>query len=29
MLGDIPSLPQYVFLARCLFKHRENFTDRK
>jgi hypothetical protein len=26
MRGDIPALPQYVFMAWCLVKHRDNFT---
>jgi hypothetical protein len=26
MRGAIPPLPQYVFMAWCLVKHRENFT---
>jgi hypothetical protein len=26
MCGTIPPLPQYVFMAWCLFKHRGNFT---
>jgi hypothetical protein len=26
MRGAIPSLPQYVFMAWYLVKHRENFT---
>jgi hypothetical protein len=26
MHGAIPPLPQYVFMARCLVKHRDNFT---
>jgi hypothetical protein len=26
MLGAIPPLPQYVFIAWCLVKHRDNFT---
>jgi hypothetical protein len=26
MLGAIPPLPQYVFMAWCLVKHRDNFT---
>jgi hypothetical protein len=26
MRGAIPPLPQYVFVAWCLVKHRENFT---
>jgi hypothetical protein len=26
MRGAIPPLPQYVFMARCLVKHRDNFT---
>jgi hypothetical protein len=26
MRGDISPLPQYVFMARCLVKHRDNFT---
>jgi hypothetical protein len=26
MRGAIPPLPQYTFMAWCLFKHRENFT---
>jgi hypothetical protein len=26
MSGAIPSLPQYVFMAWCLVKHRDNFT---
>jgi hypothetical protein len=26
MLGAIPSLPQYAFMAWCLVKHRDNFT---
>jgi hypothetical protein len=26
MRGAIPPLPQYVFMARCLVKHRGNFT---
>jgi hypothetical protein len=26
MLGAIPLLPQYVFMAWCLVKHRDNFT---
>jgi hypothetical protein len=26
MRGGIPPLPQYAFMARCLFKHRDNFT---
>jgi len=24
--GAIPQLPQYVFMAWCLGKHRDNFT---
>jgi len=24
--GAIPPLPQYVFMAQCLVKHRDNFT---
>jgi hypothetical protein len=24
--GSMPPLPQYVFTALCLVKHRENFT---
>jgi hypothetical protein len=26
MSGAIPPLPQYAFIACCLFKRRENFT---
>jgi hypothetical protein len=26
MCGAIPPLPQYVFMAWCLVKHRDNFT---
>jgi hypothetical protein len=26
MRGTIPPLPQYVFMAWCLVKHRHNFT---
>jgi len=26
MRGAIPPLPQYVFMAWCLVKHRDNFT---
>jgi hypothetical protein len=26
MRGAVPPLPQYVFLALCLVKHRDNFT---
>jgi hypothetical protein len=26
MRGAIPPLPQYVFMAWCLIKHRDNFT---
>jgi hypothetical protein len=26
MRGSIPPLPQYVFMAWCLVKHRDNFT---
>jgi hypothetical protein len=26
MRGDMPPLPQYVFMVWCLFKHRDNFT---
>jgi hypothetical protein len=26
MRGAIPPLPQYVFMACCLVKHRDNFT---
>jgi hypothetical protein len=26
MRGTIPPLPQYVFMAWCLVKHRDNFT---
>jgi hypothetical protein len=26
MLGAIPPLPQYIFMAWCLVKHREKFT---
>jgi hypothetical protein len=26
MRGAIPPLPQYVFVAWCLVKHRDNFT---
>jgi hypothetical protein len=26
MRGDIPPVPQYVFLAWCLVQHRDNFT---
>jgi hypothetical protein len=26
MLGAMPPLPQYVFIAWCLVKHRDNFT---
>jgi len=26
MLGAIPPLPEYVFMARCLVKQRDNFT---
>jgi hypothetical protein len=26
MSGAIPPLPQYVFIAWCLVKHRDNFT---
>jgi len=26
MCGAVTSLPQYVFMAWCLFKHRDNFT---
>jgi hypothetical protein len=26
MRGAIPPLPQFVFMARCLVKHRDNFT---
>jgi len=24
--GAIPPLPQYIFMALCLIKHRDNFT---
>jgi hypothetical protein len=27
MRGAVPSLPQYVFMAWCLVKHRDNFTS--
>jgi hypothetical protein len=27
MHGAVPPLPQYVFMAWCLVKHRDNFTD--
>jgi hypothetical protein len=26
MSGDVPPLPQYVFMAWCLVKRRDNFT---
>jgi hypothetical protein len=26
MRGAIPPLPQYIFIAWCLVKHRDNFT---
>jgi hypothetical protein len=26
MRGAIPPLPQYVFMASCLIKHRDNFV---
>jgi hypothetical protein len=26
MRGALPPLPQYVFMAWCLVKHRDNFT---
>jgi hypothetical protein len=26
MCGALPPLPQYVFMAWCLVKHRDNFT---
>jgi hypothetical protein len=26
MLGAVPPLPQYVSMAWCLVKHRDNFT---
>jgi len=26
MRWAIPSLPQYIFVAWCLVKHRDNFT---
>jgi hypothetical protein len=26
MRGSVPPLPQYVFMAWCLVKHRDNFT---
>jgi hypothetical protein len=26
MLGPVPPLPQYVFMAWCLVKHKDNFT---
>jgi hypothetical protein len=26
MRGVIPPFPQYVFIASCLVKHRDNFT---
>jgi hypothetical protein len=26
MRGAIPPLPQYIFMAWCLVKHRDNFT---
>jgi hypothetical protein len=26
MRGATPPLPQYVFMARCLVKHRDNLT---
>jgi len=26
MRGNIPALPQYIFMAWCLVKHRDNFT---
>jgi hypothetical protein len=26
MRGAIPPLPQHIFIARCLVKHRDNFT---
>jgi hypothetical protein len=26
MRGAIPPFPQYVFIALCLVKHRDNFT---
>jgi hypothetical protein len=26
MRGAIPTLPLYLFMARCLVKHRDNFT---
>jgi hypothetical protein len=29
MRGAIPSLPQYVFMAWCLVKHRDSFTFTK
>jgi hypothetical protein len=29
MRGAIPPLPQYVFMAWCLVKHRDNFTFLK
>jgi hypothetical protein len=25
-IGAIPQLPQYIFMAWCLVKHRDNFT---
>jgi hypothetical protein len=27
MSGAIPPLPQYAFMAWCLVKHRDDFTD--
>jgi hypothetical protein len=27
MCGAIPPLPQYVFMAWCFVKHRDNFTS--
>jgi hypothetical protein len=27
MRGDMPPLPQYIFLVRCLVKDRDNFTS--
>jgi len=26
MRGSIPPIPQYLFMAWCLVKHRDNFT---
>jgi hypothetical protein len=26
MCGSVPPLPQYIFMVRCLVKHKDNFT---